>query len=97
LPRGQKFRLAVREIGLHGEGGLGEVECGFQQLGSGFLTFGVGLKSVWGCVRHLFLMFLIEEVQFVPNSYCIRVSGGTSKAKETFLGGPASKIMSVRV
>ncbi len=78
LPPRQASRLVLRQVGLHGEGGLGQIQgrfqqlgrCvrgvffpanrqiqrGFQRFGSGFLIFGLGLKSVWGCVRHSFLV-----------------------------------------
>ena len=35
-----------------------------------------GLGVRLGCVRHSFLVFLIAEVRFAPNSYCRRGSGG---------------------
>src|SRR5207244_13287472 len=30
LPAGQQFGLVLRQIGLHGEGGLGQIDSGFQ-------------------------------------------------------------------
>ena len=77
LPRGEALGLVVRQVGLHREGRLGQVERGFQRLWSGFLVFGL---SLW-CVRHLFLIFLIGEVQFVPNSYCRRGQGVSNRGR----------------
>ncbi len=62
LPRGEAFWLVLREIRLHGEGRLREIERGFQRFWCGFLVFGIPM----GCVRHSFLIFLIAEVLFVP-------------------------------
>ena len=58
----------------------GQVQGRLQRCWSGFLIFGVSL----GCVRHLFLMFLKEEVQFAPNSYCSRAEGRRGRGIETF-------------
>ena len=54
LPGGEANGLVLRQVGLHGEGGLGQVQGGFQRLGADSLVFGVSL----GCFRHSFLLFL---------------------------------------
>ena len=87
LPRRKAFGLIVRQISLHGKGGLRQVQRGFQQLSA--------LGRSFGCFRHSFLVLVVAEAQFAPNSYCRRGGGGTNRAVETFLGGCASKITSI--
>lgn len=59
LPRGQAYRLVDREIGLHGEGGLGQVQGRLQGLGfgHGLSLFRLG-RSYF---RHWFLCFLFKR------------------------------------
>ena len=95
LPCGQAFGLVLRQIGLHGEGafwGRFESVQVFQRFWSGFLVFGVSL----GCVRHSFLVFLIAEVQFAPNSYCSRGAAEEQKGGGDIHWGRASKVTSIR-
>ncbi len=48
LPLGEACGLVLREIGLHGKGGLGQVEGGFERLGA-------ILRGLRWCFRHSIL------------------------------------------
>ncbi len=77
LPCGQAFRLILRQIRLHREGRLRQVQGRLQRFRFGFLVFGLFL----GCSGHSFLVFMVAELQLTPNSYCSRPATPKTKRK----------------